>query len=273
VNLSPNVAVKITDWLQVGAGFDVMYSELTFKQFYPWAVFPGAPALWPEGNAEASGDGFGFGGNLGITVKPFKGHRLAVTYRSPMTVNYGGDFTINNVPDSARAIGITPESDFGSQITFPTIVAIGYGIEVTDTIRVEADLEWIQFSKFQSLDLNLGNDALLLPRSSIAQNWKNTYTAGIAADWRFHPNWIVRGGYQHYQTPVPDYTMSTTIPDANQNVITVGLAFEKGHNRVELAYGYDFYDTRNITKNQNPAFNGQYNIWVHMISFAYSYRF
>ncbi len=273
MNVNPTVAVKITDWLQAGAGFDAMWSQLIFRQYYPWAIFPGASPLSLDGTAEADGDGFGYGGNLGITVKPFKGHRLAVTYRSPMTVNYDGDFSIDNIPPSARAFGATAESHFSSQITFPTIVAVGYGIELTDTLRIEADFEWIQFSKFQSLDLNLGNNAFLVPNSSIPQDWKNTFTAGIAADWRFHPNWTVRGGYQFYQSPVPDHTMSTTIPDANQNVLTLGLAYTKGHSEIQLAYGYDFYATRNISNNQNPALNGQYQVSLQMISCAYTYRF
>ena len=64
-----------------------------------------------------------------------------------------------------------------------------------------------------------------------------------------------------------------SIPDADQNVFTVGLGFKFGHNSFEGAYGLDFYDDRNITNDQNPAFDGKYTFNVHLFSLAYRYSF
>jgi long-chain fatty acid transport protein len=123
------------------------------------------------------------------------------------------------------------------------------------------------------LNLDVANNAFLFPTTNIRQSWKDTFTAGIGGDWRFAPAWTLRAGYQHYQSPVPDDTFSPTIPDANQNVLTVGLAYKHNHHAAEVAYGLDFYDQRNITANQNPAFLGKYNLNVHLISLAYRYSF
>jgi long-subunit fatty acid transport protein len=64
-----------------------------------------------------------------------------------------------------------------------------------------------------------------------------------------------------------------TVPDANQNVITLGLGWKSRHHSLEAAYGLDFYDERQISNNQNPAFNGKYTFNVHLFSLAYSYSF
>jgi long-subunit fatty acid transport protein len=72
---------------------------------------------------------------------------------------------------------------------------------------------------------------------------------------------------------VPDSTISTTIPDANQNVFTVGLGYQHGHHAFEGAYGFDIYADRTITDNVNPAFNGNYGITVHLFSLSYRYSF
>jgi long-chain fatty acid transport protein len=119
----------------------------------------------------------------------------------------------------------------------------------------------------------VGNNAVLLPSTHIAQNWKDTFTIGIGGDWKFAQNWVLRAGYQFYESPVPDSTFSPTIPDANQNVFTFGLGYRYGRHFFEGAYGADFYDSRSIRSDQNPAFNGDYNVTVHLFSVAYHFSF
>lgn len=259
INFNPTVSIKLGDKVQIGAGLDVMWSELEFKQL----LSPFVPNL----EAKAEGTGVGFGGNLGVTWNVTDRQRLAVTYRSPITINYSGTTEFNNYP------GGVPGTSFGSQINFPTIVSVGYGFQVNDKIRLETDLEWIEFSRFKNLPINVGANALNVPSQNIAENWRDTFTAGFGGDWKFADNWVLRGGYQFYQSPVPDSTFSPTIPDADQNVITVGLGYRRGHHSFEAAYGLDFYNTRNITTDQTAAFDGKYTFNVHLFSLAYRYSF
>jgi long-chain fatty acid transport protein len=274
INMNPTISFRVCDQVSIGAGLDVMWSDLEFKQFYPWFTFPGSSGTEPDGHAKAEGTGFGYGGNLGITWNITEHQRFAVTYRSQMDVNYSGNFWIDNITPTAKFLGASRTSSFHSKINFPTIVAVGYGIELTDKIRLESDFEWVQFSRFKTLNLNAGNNTFLLgASSSTPENWHDTFTAGIGGDWKFATNWVLRAGYQFYQSPVPDSTFSPTIPDADQNVITIGLGYTHGHHSLEAAYGLDFYNTRNITTDQNPAFNGKYTFNVHLFSLAYRYSF
>lgn len=259
INFNPTFTMKLGDDVSVGVGLDVMWSELEFKQI----LSPFVPNL----QAHITGDGVGFGGNLGITWRVTERQRLAVTYRSPITINYSGSSDFNNYP------GNLPSASFSSQIKFPTIVSVGYGLQATDTIRLESDFEWVQFSQFDSLPINIGSNPLGVPSQTIPENWRNTFTAGFGGDWQFAEHWVGRAGYQYYETPVPDSTFSPTIPDANQNVITVGLGWKGVHSSLEFAYGLDFYNDRNITNNQNPAFDGKYTFNVHLFSLAYRYSF
>ncbi|MDD5141369.1 MAG: outer membrane protein transport protein [Verrucomicrobiales bacterium] len=262
INFNPSFAMKLGDKISVGVGLDVMWSDLEFKQF----LSPFIPNL----QAHVEGDGVGFGGNLGITWRATERQRFAVTYRSPITIDYNGTAQFENYPGN-------PSASFNSQITFPTIVSVGYGFQVSDTVRLESDFEWIQFSQFDTLPINIGsnpaNNPLGVPSQKIPENWRDTFTAGFGGDWQFAENWVARAGYQFYQSPVPNSTFSPTIPDADQNVITFGLGWKNGHSSLEFAYGLDFYNERNITNDQNPAFNGRYTFNVHLFSFAYRYSF
>jgi long-chain fatty acid transport protein len=264
-NFNPSVAVKLSDKFRFGAGLDVMWSQLEFKQF----LSPFVPNL----QAHAVGTGVGIGGNAGITWLITDKQSLALTYRSTMTVDYSGSAEFDGIPNDPHS----PSTSFNSQIKYPNIIAAGYGIKLTDTVRLESDFEWLQFSQFKNLPINIGSNPadnpLGVPSQNIPQDWHNTFTAGIGGDWQCSEHWVVRGGYQYFESPVPDATLSPTIPDANQNVMTLGLGWKSGHSTLELSYGLDFYDDRNITQNQNPAFNGKYTFTVHLFSVGYTYSF
>jgi long-chain fatty acid transport protein len=277
LNVNPSFALRLHERLTVGIGFDAMWSQLDLRQFYPWMIFPGSTGTEAEGRMQALGEGWGFGGNLGLTWEFLDNQRVAITYRSPMQIDYDGDFTINNLTPTASFLGATPSSHFSSEIKFPTIVGLGYGVRLSDRVRIEVSGEWLQFSNFQTLGIDAGNNNFLLTGSTqpaeIRQDWKNTFTAGIGFDWQMSDAFVLRGGYQFYQSPVPDGTFSPTIPDANQNVITVGVGWHYKRHSLEVAYGFDIYDQRRITNDQTPAFNGTYDITVHLISLAYRFNF
>ena len=273
INVNPALSVRLSDKISFGAGIDVMWSDLKLEQYYPSFLLGGAG----DSNMKAEGDGFGYGGNVGLTWQITDHQRFAVTYRSPMNVNYAGTFQFNNLTATETSLGATSSSSFNTRIQFPTIVAAGYGIQLSDTVRLESDVEWIQFSRFQSLNLGIGNNAVLFSAlgksTSISQNWRDTFTVGLGGDWKFANNWVFRAGYQFYQSPVPDSTFSPTIPDADQNVITVGIGWKGKHSSLEAAYGLDFYNTRNITTDQTAALNGKYTFNVHLFSLAYGYSY
>jgi len=262
-NFNPSVAVKLGDHFQFGAGLDVMWSSLELRQFL-------SPAL-PNVEAHASGDGVGVGGNFGLTWKITDAQRLALTYRSTMTVDYSGSADIEN-----SIAANNPSTSFDSQIKFPNIISAGYGIDLTDKIRLESDVEWLQFSQFKNLGITTGTAATpygpVNLTQTVAENWHNTFTAGMGGDWKFADHWVLRGGYEYFESPVPDSTFSATIPDANQNVITLGLGWHGNHTSLEFGYGLDFYNTRNINIPGDP-YNGKYTFNVHLFSLAFRYAF
>lgn len=270
LNVNPTVAWRLRDNLAVGAGLDVTWSQLTLKQAYPWALVVGDPSA-PDGRLKAKGDGLGVSGNVGLTWEFLPGHRLAAVCRAPMDIDYDGTFRVGQIPAPLAPL-IPAASAFESRIAFPTIVQLGYGLRLSPAWQIEADVEWVQFSRFDSLPIKTGAALPGLP-TEVPQDWDDTFTAGIAAGWQFHQDWNLRFGYQFFQSPVPDRTFSPSIPDADQNALTVGLSWRRGHHGLGVAYGLVLYDAREVRNNLNPAFNGNYDITVHLISASYRYSF
>lgn len=268
MNFNPSAAFRLAEGLHLGVGLDAMYSELTLSQYFPWSLVAGVPGL-PDGDMRGQGTGVGIGGNAGVTWQFAEHHRLAATVRTPMDVDYDGDFRSTNVP---AALGGDNTRPFRSEIRFPTIVALGYGYEIAPGIKLEANAEWLEFSRFQTLPIELSPPHLLLP-SEVRQEWRDTFTFGLGATWQINDTWRLLASYQHFQTPVPDQTLSPSIPDADQNAVSVGVGFRQGRHRLNLSYSRVFYDDRTITENQNPAYLGRFEMEVHLISAAYGFGF
>jgi long-chain fatty acid transport protein len=267
-NFNPSAAVRLGEKVSLGVGFDLMWSELTLSQFYPWSFVAGVPGL-PDGDLRGQGTGMGYGGNAGVTWQIAPRHRLAATIRTPMDVDYEGDFRVTGAPTTPDGNIVLP---FGSEIRFPTMAALGYGFQLSECVQLEADVEWLQFSRFETLPLEVPGTLPGIP-GEIRQDWNDTFTAGLAATWKFAEGWRLRGSYQYFQTPVPEETYSPSIPDANQHALAVGIGYRQGRHSFDFAYSRVFYETRDITVNQNPAFLGRYEIDVHLFSAGYGLSF
>ncbi len=269
INANPTIAWQLGNNVSIAAGLDVMYSEITFEQFYPWAAVTGNPAT-PDGQLDARGDGIGVGANGAVTWRFLDRHRLAATIRSPIEVDYDGDFRVSGIPRGVP--GIRRKSDFETEIEFPTIVGVGYGLELTDAVRIGTDFEWLEFSNFDRLPIGVGSRPPGVP-SSIPQDWHDTFTWGVGGDWQFSERWTLRGSYHFFESPIPEETFSPTIPGADQNALTIGVSHQRGRHSFDASYGIVLYDDRSISSNQNPALNGDYEMGVHLFSFAYRYKF
>jgi long-chain fatty acid transport protein len=274
INFNPTVAFKLSESIAIGVGADIYYSTLKFKQNYPWGELGIPPIFYDEGNgnAEVEADGYGFGGNAAITWNVTDRQRLALTYRSEVKVEYKGDFDINTVgptpPGGDPAFDAT-SSDFSLDIKYPTILGVGYGMALTDTIRLEANLEWLEWSANDTQTADLGVNGT----QSAPQKWDNTFTIAVGGDWQFASGWVARAGYAFIETPIPDETIAPVLPDADRHVLSIGLGYAVGGHSFDVAYAYSIYDDRKVGNNQMTQFNGDYDIDSDLVGLTYSYSF
>ncbi len=270
INLNPSVGYRASDTVSVGAGLDVYYSELSFQQFVPWsATVPGSP----DGVMKFDGDGSGVGWNVGIRLDLTERQHVAATYRSAVSVDYDGDFTVSGTPAPVAATGLGRPSDLSSEVEFPSSAVFGYGIEVTESVRVGLDAEWVEFSTYDQLPVDIGANSALMPTTSIPQNWDDIWSFGVGADCQVSEQCVVRGGYKFMPSPVPSETLSPTLPDSDKHQVSVGVGFRMGDQRVDLAYAYSFYENRTVTDNVNPAYNGTYDLHSRLLAVSYGLNF
>jgi long-chain fatty acid transport protein len=265
VNFNPSIAFKVGDSIAIGVGADIYYSSLKFKQDYTFSAIP--PGGLPNQEAEADADGYGFGGNAAITWKVTDKQNLALSYRSEVKVEYEGDLTA-----TPSAVAVPPQlvnSSFDMDIKYPTVIGAGYGVSLSDTIRVEANLEWLEWSVNDTQTADLGANGT----QSAPQDWDNTFTVGVGGDWQFAGGWVARAGYAFIESPIPDETIAPILPDADRHVLSLGLGYTfKGHT-FDLAYAYSIYDDRNNTGNPAATYQGSYDIDSNLVGLTYSFSF
>jgi len=280
VNVNPTLSAKVGDHLCLAIGADIYASDIEMRQYVSWAQATGAPV--PDGLEKLEGSGAGIGGNAALTWLITDNQRLALTYRSPVKVKYDGHITVGNVPPMMSAL-VLPRADFNTAITFPASAGFGYSIKCCDKLKLEADLEWIQFNSYEDLTLDAGGDNPLLHPAgdpvppvapkTIPQNWKNTWTAGVGAEYQFSSAAVLRFGYQYIESPIPDNTMAPTLPDDDRHVVSVGLGVKHGAHALDLAFMQSFFHNRTISTQPMPFYNGTYEINSQIIAGSYSYSF
>jgi long-chain fatty acid transport protein len=253
-----------------------MWSDLKFHQGLPWLP-PPAGLAGPGSRLTFEGDGYGVGANAGVTWKLNDAHRLAVSYRSPVSVEYEGDFTMAPLPPAgALPPGITGSSAFETEVDFPSIVGLGYGVQVTHAWRVEANVEWIEHSRNDSLGLDIGsNNGLLMAAAgttSIPQRWDDTWTVGAGTDWAVSPAVTLRAGWFYLPSPVPEETLMPSLTEGDTHVVSVGAGLRRGRHALDAAYVYNISEDRTVDDLRNPV-AGEYEYNQQIVAGTYTFTF
>jgi long-chain fatty acid transport protein len=271
VDITPALAVKVTDNLSVAVGMDIMYSDLQLKQFYNWGnLVPGSP----EGNIQTHGTGWGLGGYAAVNLTIAKRHRFALVGRLPVKINYGGNFTASGMPPALLAAGFRQSSTFNSDITFPGSISLGYGCDVTDRFTVGFDFKWSDNSSHDDLPLQIGNNQPLLGgATSSVFGWRNSIDLGTGMTYQLNENWVLRGGYlfsENFQTATY-YTPS--VPSSDRHVFSIGVGWHGKTRGVDLTYAFVYNPTRVISGAMQPLFNGNYKQQWQVLSLSITQRF
>lgn len=272
VDLTPAIAWRVNDRLQLGGGLNLSWSRLELRQSYPWAALTGN-VTDPDGRVRFTADGFDVGATIGVTWQVTMRQHLAATYRSSIDIGYDGDFHIDNIPPQAAAIGVTPSSRFVTGIKYPSILTLGWGIEVTPDFRLGVDVERLEWSNVREINLEIGNNAVIFPTTTVPADWGDTYTAGFGMDWKFAPDKTLRGGYWYLENPIPSRNQQPNLPESEEHVLTLGLALTRGPHLFDFAYGYVYYEDREVADSVNAAFNGTYQKEANIAILSYSYRY
>lgn len=293
LDFKPTLAFALNQYLSFGVGLDI-YTFASFAgeggvEGQRIAGAPFAPiGITPGSQLEFNGKDSSVGFNLSTRVTPLRDAAgqtrlaLAFIYRSETTLNLDGVFLDDGgLFDDATVVLTLPHVFTGGMAIWPIR---------NDHLdwKVEADLDYADWSGFTDLDVQLAN-GIVLPRP---RNWGDAFVIKLGSEVKWLqpaqlPDWTLsmRGGYIFSKTPVPEVTFEPAVPDANYHALSIGLGLScAGQGRllglfeceqggaglsgikgiaVDLAYKVRLYEERNITDNRLTVLNGRWDTIIH----------
>lgn len=263
--ITPSVGLNLDKYvkgLSIGGGVDLVPATVQLER----AIIFGDT----RGTAVLGGDAFGIGGRAGVEYRPaaVKQLRIGAMWRSQVKLDFEGkgDFDI----DPAFRGQLPPDGDITTSITLPMMIAGGVAFSATPELQLEVNAAWTQWSKFDKLAINLPEGA----ESVAIQDYKDTVTVRVGAEYKLGKAAAARVGYVYDPTPIPSTTISAQLPDANRNVITGGGSYSFGNYDVHLGLLYIIPSSQETSNAEYmPVFKGTYEVTAFVTSLTLAGKF
>ncbi len=278
-NLNPALSVKLWDNFSLALGFNALYAEVELKRRLPFAL--GAFRL-PDGELTLSGDGTGFGFNVGALYEPVRGVKLGLSYRSKIEVTLKGDLATTLPRPLPPLSGISGSAP----LDLPPSLTFGLCLSRWQPLTVNFDVTWTGWSTFDKLQVDLNRAVLsngVLTSSIVSpRNWRDAWAFRVGGNYQLREDMKIRAGYIYDQTPVPKETFDPQIPDNNRHIFTVGGDLKISRFTLGIAYNYIYTESRDknnvLTLNGRPLplpfqANGTYKSDVHSLGLSLAARF
>jgi long-chain fatty acid transport protein len=213
------------------------------------------------GSADLGGSGWGFGGNAGVQVEAIKKYLLAgVAYRSAVRTDFdNGRAHFSNIPSAFQSQFVDQGVTTG--VTHPDQVAVALATHPIDDLVIDAEIVWLGWKKFHSIDLNFQQNPAL--SSSEPKNWGNRVNFHLGGEYTINPHWQVRTGMLYDPSPSPASTLAPDVPDANRLNLAIGGTY-KHDSGVFVDVGYQFIKLFAKT-GTNPNFPGESSGLVNIL--------
>jgi len=241
INIAPAMAYRINQSWSIGGGINFEYSNATLTNALPNSFNPGGPTAVSDGLAKVKGDSFDVGYNIGILYHNDK-TRLGFHYRSSIKHGMEGKTTISNLTGPlAGGNGIfTTNVD----LAVPAIASIAVAHNVTDRLRLLAEMQWFGWSSFDEIRIEFRNG---MPDGIRPQNFKDTLSAGVSFEYQWVEKWQWRSGILIDESPTSNKFRNSSIPDSNQIWYGIGTTFRPSTKwSVDLGYTHSDFESKNI---------------------------
>jgi long-chain fatty acid transport protein len=258
LNLNPTVAVKITDYLSVGAGLDIMYLSFNMERLLP------LPLIGPQA-LDLQGGSWGLGFNLGVLLKPCDYLSLGISYRSQVRQQVHGHARFRPYNDL--------DSHASGSIILPDMIFAGIMVRPLPKLSIEGGVVWTHWELFNRLDIKFSNSLGVLAEP---KQWQNTWRGQLGVEYKALPWLDLRAGYAFEVEPMPDRFVDYLVPTTDRrHNFAVGTGFHWRAVTLDLSYVMVLMMDRTVSYSRGvgvlPAdFQGRLS---HVAGMSLSYKF
>ncbi|CAN5297297.1 outer membrane protein transport protein [soil metagenome] len=211
-NVSVVGAMKVNDWLDIGAGFDAMYVDAKLT-----SAVPNLSPLLPDGNNALEGNGWDYGWNVGAQAH-FSKFDLGLSYRSEIEHELDGDIAITGLLGPIAAGNFTGSGT--ASFNTPWFASASVRYHVNDKLTLNAQVNRIGWSEFDAIRVAYGAGQ----GDTIVQDYNDVTTGAIGFDYAMNDTVTFRGGVGYDPTPTKDGERTARIPDADRWLFSGGVS-------------------------------------------------
>lgn len=280
IDISPNLAFKLSDGLSFGLGIDYRISSIDLTRNVG-VVDPFTGALTDVGQVhiftEGSGND-GWGWHAGFLAKLGAGFALGVTYHSKVDIEYEGTASFtqygtgNPLLDALVAALIPFEENIGgtTAIEYPDSYNAGLAWS-NEKWTVSGQYSWFGWSTFQELELVFNGYPEF--NETIVERYGDVDHYHFGLEYRSSPTWAFRGGYEYDDTPQPTEVMTPLLGDGDREVYSFGVSWKGKSFWIDAAYQYIEMETRSTGGNSESGYDGRYEGVANLFAASFGFLF
>jgi long-chain fatty acid transport protein len=233
LDASPSLAIKLNDWISLGAGFDVLHLAFTLNNRY-------GPPVSSEGDAVLQNhlSGWGYGWHGGILIAFAPSTRLGLSYNSQIgivTRGYSKVTPVVSTPFRTEAQKTKAALPGRAQISLQHDFTPRWTAMATAFYT-----NWRVFKEITMENTQLPDGKLL--SVTIPFNYHNCFDYSAGAAFKANEKLLLRAGIEFMNTPSNDQDRGVADPIGSATILTVGAHFQADE-RVgfDLGVGHSFF--------------------------------
>ena len=210
---------QVTDTFSIGGGFGIHHADLRMRR-----AITGAPSEF-----EYNGDSEALSWTVSAMWKPHEQHSFGAVYRSKADFKLDGD---------AKFVGVLKEDATLDFIT-PATVGGGYAFSPCKEWVFEANIEWVNWDEFNTLNLTSEGGTFTAPNRF---DWESNFIYSVGATRFFGNGWNVSAGYNFLENSIPDSNYNPGVADADRHWLNAGVGRQYDSFSWNFAYQFAFSD-------------------------------
>ena len=247
--LTPTVAWRVRPTLTMGVALNVSYATAEMKLFPETSVVADLDGSGAAGDSTSDvffgmhledASSFGYGLRFGVQYRegPFS---VAGAYSTKTSLDLdGGTMTMNLTAAGLGKVHYDAElADFG----WPQQAGLGLAYRISPRFLIAGDVDWIDWADaIETITIELENpDVPQAPPSRqipFRMDWESQWVWALGAEITPAPDWVVRMGYNHGDTPIPAESLRPLFPAIAEDHVTGGFSVAKGVWTLDVALEY-----------------------------------
>ena len=227
IDVQPTIAWRPNRLISLGVGFDAQYLDAELTN-----ALPNLSPLLPDGASSLHGDGWNYGWDIGAQLHPSDQLTLSASYRSQIDHQLSGHASVSGLLGPLAASNFVAPAQ--ARFNTPAITTVGARWRINDRWTLDAQVQHFGWSAFKAINVSFAGITAATP-----ENYQDTTTGAVGAEYAASPKLTLRGGVQFDPTPTNDNGRSARVPDGDRVIYGLGAGYAVSRRlNVDVAAAY-----------------------------------